>query len=72
MDGQAELLEVVDALRPPGRLARRLHGGQQQGDQDRDDRDTTRSSIRVKPRRCMRILRPGPRGLGPVGWVTAK
>src|SRR5581483_4846100 len=26
--GQAELLEVVDALAPPGRLARRLHGGQ--------------------------------------------
>ena len=39
VDGQAELLEVVDALRPPGRLARRLDGGQQQGDQDRDDRD---------------------------------
>ena len=39
VDGQADLLEVVDALRPPGRLAGRLHGGQQQGDQDRDDRD---------------------------------
>ena len=36
---QAELLEVVDALRPPRRLAGRLHGGQQQGDQDGDDRD---------------------------------
>jgi hypothetical protein len=26
-DGQAELLEVVDALRAPRRLARGLHGG---------------------------------------------
>ena len=36
---QAELLEVVDALRPPGGLARRLDGGQEQCDQDGDDRD---------------------------------
>ena len=38
-DREAELLEVVDALAPPGRLARRLHGGEEQGDQDRDDGD---------------------------------
>ena len=37
--GQAELLEVVHALRAAGRLACRLHGGQEQRDQDRDDRD---------------------------------
>ena len=30
VQGQADLLQVVDALRPPGRLARRLDGGQQQ------------------------------------------
>ena len=38
-DGQPELLEVVGALGPAGRLARGLHGGQEQGDQHRDDRD---------------------------------
>jgi hypothetical protein len=32
---QAKLLEVVDALNAPGRL----HGRQQEGEQDRDDRD---------------------------------
>jgi hypothetical protein len=36
---QADLLQVVDALASPGCLARRLHGGQEQGDQHRDDRD---------------------------------
>jgi len=36
---QRELLEVVDALRAAGRLARRLDGGQEQGDQHGDDRD---------------------------------
>jgi hypothetical protein len=36
---QAKLFQVVDALAPPGRLASRLYGGQQQGDQDGDDRD---------------------------------
>ena len=39
VDRQAELLQVVDALGPPGGLAGRLDGGQQQGDQDGDDRD---------------------------------
>ena len=39
VQGQADLLEVVDALDPPRRLAGRLDGRQQQGDQDRDDRD---------------------------------
>ena len=36
---EPDLLQVVDALRPPGGLAGRLHGGQEQGDQDGDDRD---------------------------------
>ena len=36
---QADLLQVVGALHPAGRLARRLHGRQQQGDQHADDRD---------------------------------
>ena len=39
VQGQADLLEVVDALGPPGGLAGRLHGGQEQGDQDGDDGD---------------------------------
>jgi len=36
---QPELLQVVDALAATGSLARRLHGRQEQGDQDTDDRD---------------------------------
>jgi hypothetical protein len=39
MVGQSDLLQVVHALRPPRRLARRLDGGQQQRDQDRGDRN---------------------------------
>ena len=38
-DGQADLLEVVDALGAAGGLAGRLHGGEQQGDENSDDRD---------------------------------
>ena len=37
--GQAELLEVVGALGATGRLAGRLHGGEEQRDQDGDDGD---------------------------------
>src|SRR5262249_7602144 len=33
------LLQVVDALGPPRRLAGGLHSRKQEGDQDRDDRD---------------------------------
>ena len=36
---QADLLQVVDALRPARRLTRRLNGGQEQTDQHGDDRD---------------------------------
>ena len=39
VQGQADLLEVVDALGAAGGLAGRLHGRQQQADQDGDDRD---------------------------------
>jgi hypothetical protein len=34
-----DLFQVVDALHPPPGLARRLDGGQEQGDQDGDDGD---------------------------------
>ena len=36
---EADLLQVVDALGSASRLASRLHRGQEQGDQDRDDGD---------------------------------
>jgi hypothetical protein len=39
MKRQSQLLEVVDALHPPGCLARGLDGGQEQGDQHGDDGD---------------------------------
>jgi hypothetical protein len=37
VNGQAELLQIVPALRPPGRLAGLLHGRQQERDEDGDD-----------------------------------
>jgi hypothetical protein len=37
--GQGELLEVVLGLRPQGRLAHFLHGGQEQADEHGDDGD---------------------------------
>ena len=39
VDRDADLLEVVDALRAAGGLSRRLHRGEQERDQDRDDGD---------------------------------
>ena len=39
VDGQADLLHVVDALGAAGRLAGRLHGWQEQRDQDGNDGD---------------------------------
>ena len=39
VQSQADLLEIIDALNSPGRLAGRLHGRKQQRDQNRDDRD---------------------------------
>jgi hypothetical protein len=37
MDRDPNLLQVVNALNSPGGLARRLYGGQKQGDQQSDD-----------------------------------
>jgi hypothetical protein len=37
VDGQSELLEIVRTLRSAGSFSRRLHGRQQQGDQNRDN-----------------------------------
>ena len=39
VQAQTNLLEIVCALDPSRRLARRLHGGQEQGNQDGDDRN---------------------------------
>ena len=39
VQGEPDLLQVVDALGTAGRLAGGLDGRQQQGDQDRDDGD---------------------------------
>jgi hypothetical protein len=39
MQSESHLLEVVFALRPPGRLAGRLHGRQEEGHEDSDNRD---------------------------------
>jgi hypothetical protein len=39
LHSQAELLQVVLALRLPSRFAGGLHGGNQQRDQDADDGD---------------------------------
>src|SRR5262249_12430944 len=39
VQAQADLLHVVRALGSAGRLPRRLHGGEQQGDEYGDDRD---------------------------------
>jgi hypothetical protein len=39
VDRDADLLQVVDALGTSGGFSRRLHGGQQKGDQNRDDGD---------------------------------
>ncbi len=39
VDAETDLLEVVGALTAAGRFARRLHGGQQQCDEDADDRN---------------------------------
>ena len=39
MRRQADLLEVVGALRPAGGFAGRLHGGKEEADERPDDRD---------------------------------
>ena len=52
--GEAPLLEVVEALDPPGRLSRRLDGRQQQGDEDADDRDHDQQFDEGEPARFCR------------------
>src|SRR5262249_20535291 len=39
VQGEADLLQVVHALGPPGRFPGRLHRREQQGDEDGDDGD---------------------------------
>ena len=39
LERQADLPEIVHALRPPRRFPGRLHGGQEQRDQKADDQD---------------------------------
>ena len=77
--GQGDLLEIVRALHPPRRLAGRLHGGQQQCDQDADDGDDHEQlderegsttghgdgSVLMDAREREATRRRRPRGLGP-------
>ena len=49
MERDAELLQVVLALQPPRRFPRRLHGRQQQRDQDPDDRNDNEQFNQVEP-----------------------
>jgi hypothetical protein len=39
VQSERELLQVISAPHPPGRLAGRLNGGQEQSDQNPDDRN---------------------------------
>jgi hypothetical protein len=39
MQRHADLLQIVDTARPPGRLARRLDGGQKKRNENSDDRN---------------------------------
>jgi hypothetical protein len=77
LQSQTDLLQIILALRSATRLARRLHGGQQQGDQHADDGDHhqkldkrktatspqawSHSETLEKDRRCPDV---------PGGWVT--
>ncbi len=56
VQGQAHLLEIVLALGAAGRLARLLHSRQQQGNQDRDDRDHDEQLNQGEPRLPLRQL----------------
>lgn len=59
MDGKTDLFQVVDALHAPCHLARRLDSRQEQGDQDRDNRDHDqefnqgKTTTRAVSRHCM-------------------
>ncbi len=48
--GESDLLEIVDALSPPSRLAGRLHRGQQKRDQHADNRDHHYLTVVLKVR----------------------
>ncbi len=50
---QADLLEIVTALHPSSRFARRLHSGQQQADQDANDGHDHQQSTSVNPERTI-------------------
>ena len=56
MNRQADLLEIVLALQPSRRLARRLHGRQQQGDENADDGDDHQKLNECKTDFLMTIL----------------
>ncbi len=51
MEGKAELLEIVDALNPPRRLARDCTAGSKSAIKTEMIAITTRSSMSVNPRR---------------------
>jgi hypothetical protein len=62
LQAEAQLLQVIDALIPPGGLAGGLHGREQQGDQYGDDgdhdqqfdqRETAQAPTRGRERRTM-------------------
>ena len=50
--GNAELLEIVAALRAAGRFAGGLNGRKQQGDEDRDNRDHDQQLDQREARPC--------------------
>jgi len=56
LKGQTDLLQVVCALDPAGRLSSRLHGRQQQGDQDADDRDHDQQLDQGEPTRLITVV----------------
>jgi hypothetical protein len=57
LGGQADLREIVAALRTPGRFPGRLHGGQEQGHEDRQDRDYDEHLDQRKPAAARRLKR---------------
>ena len=57
---QRNLLQIVDALRPPRRLARRLNRRQQQRDQNADDGNHDQQLDQRERARIFPILAPRP------------
>ena len=47
-ESESQLLELVLALGPAGRFTRRLHGGEQQGDQDTNHGDDDKQLYECK------------------------